>query len=47
MRPAIDILYALYGRVNNYAEATSLSLNKAYIEVLETGLNAVETQNQQ
>ena len=43
MRPAIDISYALHGRVKDYAEETDLSLDQAYIEVLKTGLNALET----
>jgi len=47
MRPAIDISHGLHGRVKDYAEANGVSLNEAYIEVLETGLETLETQDQQ
>jgi len=47
MRPAIDISYGLHGRVKDHAEANDLSLDEAYIEVLETGLDTLETQDQQ
>jgi hypothetical protein len=47
MRPAIDISHGLHGRVKDYAEANDLSIDEAYIEVLETGLDTWETQDQQ
>jgi hypothetical protein len=47
MRPAIDISHGLHGRVKDYAEANDVSLDEAYIEVLETGLDTLETQDQQ
>jgi hypothetical protein len=47
MRPAIDISHGLHGRVKDYAEANDQSLDEAYIEVLETGLETLETQDQQ
>jgi hypothetical protein len=47
MRPAIDISYGLRGRLKDYAEANELSLDEAYIEVLKTGLDTLETQDQQ
>jgi len=46
MRPNIDISHTLGGRVKDYAEANGLDLSEAYIEVLEAGLDAVETQDQ-
>ena len=47
MRPNIDISYTLGGRVKDYAEANDSDLSEAYTEVLEAGLEALETQNQQ
>ena len=47
MRPNIDISYTLGGRVKDYAEVNNLDLSEAYTEVLEAGLEALETQNQQ
>ncbi len=44
MRPAIDISHGLHGRIKDYAEANDMDLSEAYIEVLETGLEALETQ---
>ena len=46
MRPNIDISHTLGGRVKDYAEANDLDLSGAYIEVLEAGLEALETQDQ-
>jgi len=43
MRPNIDISHTLGGRVKDYAEANDLDLSEAYIEVLEAGLDVVET----
>jgi len=47
MRPNIDISHTLGGRVKDYAEANDLDLSAAYTEVLEAGLEALETQEQQ
>ncbi|MXR51011.1 hypothetical protein GRX03_05245 [Halovenus sp. WSH3] len=47
MRPNIDISHTLGGRVKDYAEANGLDLSEAYTEVLEAGLEALETQDQQ
>jgi len=47
MRPAIDIRYGLHGRLKDYAEANDLDLSETYSEVLEAGLEALETQDQQ
>ncbi|MFQ3295858.1 MAG: hypothetical protein ACI9PP_001855 [Halobacteriales archaeon] len=47
MRPAIDLSYGLHGRLKDYAEANDLELSEAYAEVLEAGLEALETQDQQ
>jgi hypothetical protein len=46
MRPNIDISHTLGGRVKDYAEANDLGLSEAYTEVLEAGLESVETQDQ-
>jgi len=47
MRPNIDISHTLGGRVKDYAEANDLNLSEAYSEVLEAGLDTLETQDQQ
>ena len=47
MRPAIDLSYGLHGRLKDYAEANDLDLSEAYAEVLEAGLDTLETQGQQ
>ena len=47
MRPAIDLSYGLHGRLKDYAETNDLELSEAYAEVLEAGLEALETQDQQ
>ncbi|WP_193767611.1 hypothetical protein [Halorientalis pallida] len=47
MRPNIDISHTLGGRVKDYAEANELDLSEAYAEVLEAGLDMLETQDQQ
>ena len=47
MRPAIDLSYGLHGRLKDYAEANDLELSEAYAEVLEAGLELLETQDQQ
>ncbi len=47
MRPAIDISHGLHGRLKDYAEANNVDLSEAYVEVLEAGLESLETQDQQ
>jgi len=47
MRPNIDIDWAIHGRIKDYAEANDLNLSEAYTAVLEAGLEALETQDQQ
>jgi len=47
MRPAIDLSYGLHGRLKDYAEANDMELSEAYAEVLEAGLEALETQDRQ
>ena len=46
MRPAIDISHGLHGRLKDYAEANDLELSEASTEVLEAGLETLETQDQ-
>ncbi len=43
MRPNIDISHTLGGRVKDYAEANDLGLSEAYTEVLEAGLDKLES----
>jgi hypothetical protein len=47
MRPNIDISHTLGGRVKDYAEANDLDLSEAYADVLQAGLESLETQEQQ
>ena len=42
MRPNIDISHTLNGRVKDYAEQQGMSLEDAYREIIEAGLEAVE-----
>ena len=42
MRPNIDISHTLNGRVKDYAEQQDSSLEEAYREIIEAGLEAVE-----
>ncbi|WP_179234063.1 hypothetical protein [Halorubrum halodurans] len=42
MRPNIDISYTLNGRVKDYAEQQDVTLEEAYQEIIEAGLEAVE-----
>jgi len=46
MRPNIDIEWAIHGRIKDYAEANDLDLSESYAEVLEAGLDTLETQDQ-
>ena len=47
MRPNIDISHTLNGRVKDYAEKQDVSLEDAYREIIEAGLEAVEHLNEQ
>jgi len=47
MRPNIDIDWAIHGRIKDYAETNGMNLSEAYAEVLEAGLGALETHDQQ
>ena len=42
MRPNIDISHTLNGRVKDYAEQEDKSLEDAYREIIEAGLEAVD-----
>ncbi|GGN24010.1 hypothetical protein [Halarchaeum nitratireducens] len=42
MRPNIDISHTVNGRVKDYAEREGKSLEEAYQEIIEAGLEAVE-----
>jgi hypothetical protein len=42
MRPNINISHTLNGRVKDYAEQQDTSLEDAYQEIIEAGLEAVE-----
>ena len=42
MRPNIDISHTLNGRVKDYAEQQDVTLEDAYREIIEEGLEAVE-----
>ncbi len=46
MRPNIDISHTLNGQVKDYAEKQDQPLEEAYREVIEAGLEALETRNQ-
>ncbi len=42
MRPNIDISHTLNGRVKDYAEQQDVSLEEAYREIIEAGLDELE-----
>jgi len=42
MRPNINISHTPNGRVKDYAEDQDVSLEEAYREIIEAGLEAVE-----
>jgi len=46
MRPNINITHTLNGRVKDYAEQQNKSLEEAYREIIEAGLEAVEHPNE-
>ena len=47
MRPNVEITHTLQGRIKDFAEERDLTLSEAYTELLEAGLNTLETQDQQ
>jgi 2-iminoacetate synthase ThiH len=47
MRPNVDITHTLQGRIKDFAEERDLTLSEAYTELLEAGLDTLETQDQQ
>ena len=47
MRPNVEITHTLQGRIKDFAEERDLTLSEAYTELLEAGLDALETQDQQ
>ena len=47
MRPNVEITHTLQGRIKDFAEDRDLTLSEAYTELLEAGLDRLETQNQQ
>ena len=47
MRPNVEITHTLQGRIKDFAEERDLTLSEAYAEVLEAGLEALETHGQQ
>ena len=47
MRPNVEITHTLQGRIKDFAEERDLTLSEAYTELLEVGLDTLETQEQQ
>jgi 2-iminoacetate synthase ThiH len=47
MRPNVEITHTLQGRIKDFAEERDLSLSEAYTELLEAGLDTLETRDQQ
>ena len=47
MRPNVEITHTLQGRIKDFAEERDLTLSEAYTELLEAGLDTLETQEQQ
>jgi hypothetical protein len=43
----IKITHTLQGRIKDFAEERDLTLSEAYTELLEAGLETLETQDQQ
>ena len=46
MRPNVEITHTLQGRIKDFAEERDLSLSEAYTELLEAGLDTLETHDQ-
>jgi len=47
MRPNVEITHTLQGRIKDFAEERDLTLSEAYTELLEAGLDTLETQDRQ
>jgi len=47
MRPNVEITHTLQGRIKDFAEERDMTLSEAYTELLEAGLDTLETQDQQ
>jgi len=47
MRPNVEITHTLQGRIKDFAEERDQTLSEAYTELLEEGLDTLETQDQQ
>ncbi len=43
MRPNVDIPWSLNGRIHEYADENDMNLTEAYVDILERGLENVET----
>lgn len=43
MRPNIDLSHATHGRVKDFAEERDITLTEAYEQLLNAGLDTVET----
>lgn len=46
MRPNIRISHSLNGRVKDYADRNDMSFAEAYREIIETGLDELEAQEE-
>jgi hypothetical protein len=46
MRPNVEVTHTLQGRIKDFAEERDLTLSEAYTELLEVGLDTLETQDQ-
>ena len=44
MRPNVEITHTLQGRIKDFAEGNDQTLSEAYTELLEAGLETLETQ---
>ena len=44
MRPNVEITHTLQGRIKDIAEEQDLTLSEAYTELLNAGLETLETQ---
>jgi 2-iminoacetate synthase ThiH len=44
MRPNVEITHTLQGRIKDFAEEEDLTLSEAYTELLNAGLETLETQ---
>ena len=44
MRPNVEITHTLQGRIKDFAEEEDVTLSEAYTELLNAGLETLETQ---